>query len=201
MKLVVRLVNNDVVGTSDTNSQVRIHCVHLATTNAAKFFVVDDAVDRTFRYEPVGARWATARCWAPTVPGSPRGVAANATGVGGGWWTRAGTCGCTTDRDTGRRVEQANEQPDRPAGDHDQRYGPVAGGCGCQRGVYRYVGGATWPGGTGVGEQFVRAARGQHPPSDLVTDGTKIWVTDEGTDEVFVYSLAGVFGPLGAGQP
>jgi sugar lactone lactonase YvrE len=59
------------------------------------------------------------------------------------------------------------------------------------RRVVRYAGGAVRRSGTAAGTASFPLAAENTSPSDLVTDGATVWVTDDGASEVFVYDTAG----------
>jgi uncharacterized repeat protein (TIGR01451 family) len=192
-KLVVRLVNNDTDrGTgADTDTAVRIHCVHLTAADAAKFFVVDDAADATYRYDPAGTSLGNSPLLgADGDPASPRGAAANL----------AGTRVWVLDSARGVWVYDASGTPvgGWRAGDAltDPQGITMTGAdvwlvdAGSKR-VYRYAGAAAWTGGEATATGSFPLHADNANPTDLVTDGTSIWVTDADADEVFVYAVAG----------
>ena len=60
-----------------------------------------------------------------------------------------------------------------------------------QRAVVRYAGAAVRTTGVGVPASVFALDPTDASPSDLATDGSIIWVTDDARDEVFVYDASG----------
>ncbi|HEY8504511.1 MAG TPA: SdrD B-like domain-containing protein, partial [Gemmataceae bacterium] len=188
VKLIVRLVNND----DDTTTSVRVHCVDLATAAAAKFFVVDDAVDSTFRYDGAGGSLGNSPLLgANGAAAAPRGAASNAEGSRVWVVDASGTVWVYDGRGTpvgSWRAEDAGLTD--PQGVTTEGTDIWLIDAGSLR-VYRYAGAAALTGGSAAAAGSFALHADNERPSDLVTDGTKIWVTDSGSDEVFVYTLAG----------
>jgi hypothetical protein len=184
--LVFRLVNND----TDTGTTATIDSVGLPTTLApatpVKFFVADAGSDRSAQYtsEGVGAgAFALAT-------GSPSGIASDAAG------------------DTVWEVDQEAHQVDvySPSGSDEGSW--VASDATAPVGisvsgsdlwlvdratnrVLRYANGAGLRSGTATATTSFALAVGNTSPSDLVTDGSTIWVTDDASASVFVYDVTG----------
>jgi RHS repeat-associated protein/uncharacterized repeat protein (TIGR01451 family) len=188
VKLIVRLVNDDL----DDDTQVRVHCVDLATGAAAKFFVVDDAVDATYRYDSSGGPLGnTALLGANGQPASPRGAASNADGSRVWVVDAARTVWVYDGYGTPVGSWQAGD-----AALADPQGVTVSGGDvwlvdGATKKVYRYAGAAGRTSGTQSASSSFALHADDAQPTDLVTDGTRVWVTDDGTNEVFVYDLSG----------
>lgn len=186
--LVLRLINND----ADTGSTVKLAGYLLPTVTAeapVKFFVVDNGTDRTFRYgeegleagtfslgskaSPMGAASNPAgdRVW--VVDGSSKQVTVyGPTGNTLGAWTASDAVnpqGVTVDNGTLWLVDRSTLD------------------------VRRYVGGALRTSGVANATDGFALNSANASPSDLVTDGSTIWVTDDVLAEVFVYTMFGDF--------
>ncbi len=187
--LVLRLVNND----RDTGGTVAIRSVFLPAGSAAaeapvKFFVVDPAADRAFRYGEEGLS-ADSFALAATDARSS-GVASN----------RAGDTVWVVDRTT-KRVgvysAAGSELGGWTAADAVSPEGvSVSDGdlwladAGANR-VRRYTAGAGRRGGAAAEDGGFALDAANGAPSDLVTDGATVWVTDAAAASVFVYDTAG----------
>jgi RHS repeat-associated protein/uncharacterized repeat protein (TIGR01451 family) len=192
-KLVVRLVNNDTdrATGADTDTAVKVHCVHLTAADAAKFFVVDDAADATYRYDPAGKSLGNSPLLgADGNPASPRGAASNLAGTR--VWVLDSARGVWVYDASGTPVGgwRAGDALTDPQGVTTNGTDVWLVDAGSKR-VYRYAGAASWTGGEGTATGSFPLHADNANPTDLVTDGTTIWVTDAGTDEVFVYAVAG----------
>jgi RHS repeat-associated protein len=191
-ELVVRLVNNDDACHNDEDTHVLVHCVDVEADEAAKFFVVDDAVDSTFRYDPAGGPMGnSALLGANGAPASPRGTAAS--GDGSRVWVVDATRtvwvydGSGTPVGAWQATDAALTDPQGVTTNGTDIWLVDA----ATKRVYRYAYAAALTVGTAAAISSFALHSDNARPSDLVTDGTTIWVTDEGTDEVFVYSLTG----------
>ncbi len=184
--LIFRLVNND----SDRGSAVTLTSYALPTTVKAdapvKFFVVDAAADKTFRYGVEGL--SAGQFVLPA--GEVRGVASNP----------AGNTVWTVDRSTKQiRVFDAtgNTLGNWTASDAISPEGVTVNNGDLwlvDRGshtVRHYTGGAVRRSGAVVANDSFALAGDNTSPSDLVTDGSTVWVTDDGRAEVFVYDVSG----------
>jgi RHS repeat-associated protein len=193
-RLIFRLANND----TDNDTSVQIVSVTFpegATSpeesSSAKFFVVDAGLDSVFRYSATGNEQG-AFVAATGAAANSRGISSSA--AGDLLWTVDGTTFLVS------------------------VYGPS----GAQMGAWEALQLISPEGITVRGDDLwivdasrdavlffpdgaVRRAGAASPvssflleldngsPSDLVTDGTTIWVTDDVADKVFVYSLTGTF--------
>ena len=186
--LVFRLINND----RDTGSTVTIRSVGLPSTDVAispvKFFVVDPSTDTTYRYGDEGLTAGQSDLGQSV--GNARGVASNpagdtvwvvdattkqvsvfdASGVAKGSWTATDSVnpvGVTVQNGDLWLVDSATQR------------------------VNRYDGGAVRRDGMAQASNGFALDALNGSPSDLVTDGTTIWVTDDVAAKVFVYDVVG----------
>ena len=184
--LIFRLVNND----SDRGSTVTLTSYTLPTTvkvdAPVKFFVVDPAADKTFRYGVEGL--SAGRFVLPA--GEVRGVASNP----------AGDTVWTVDRSSKQiRVSDATGNPlgNWIASDALSPEGVTVNNGDLwlvDRGshtVRHYIGGAVRRSGAVAASDFFALSLDNSNPSDLVTDGGTVWVTDDVRAEVFVYDVSG----------
>ena len=185
--LVFRLIGNDI----DLESSVTLASVELPSGSAAeapvKFFVVNANSQTTFRYGEEGL--GGGHFVDPSLS-SPSGVASNPAGdkvwvvdsashqvrvygpTGGqlGAWVPSDAVtptGVTVDNGTLWLVDRALGK------------------------VLRYAGGAVMTEGTAASTSSFALDPANSSPSDLVTDGATVWVTDDSLAEVFVYDVAG----------
>ncbi len=190
-RLIFRLANDD----QDVGTSVRIVDVALpagaaplAENSSAKFFVVDATADAVFRYGSTGADLNDFAL--SPVAQNARGVASSADGSV--IWTIDGTT---------RRVHV--QGPDgtslgswrtsglsSPQGVTVHNNDLWAVDSDLNR-VVKFDGAVTRRSGESAPSSFFALDAANSSPSDLVTDGVSIWVTDDAADAVFVYSLAG----------
>jgi RHS repeat-associated protein len=185
--LVFRLIGND----TDLESSVTLASVELPSGFTAdapvQFFVVNADSQTTFRYGEEGLGGGH---FVDTSLASPTGVASNPAGdkvwvvdsashqvrvygpTGGqlGAWVASDAViptGVTVDNGTLWLVDRALGK------------------------VLRYTGGAVMAEGTAASTSSFALDPANSSPSDLVTDGATVWVTDDSLAEVFVYDVAG----------
>lgn len=186
--LVFRLVNND----SDTGSSATLQSVRLPSGTVAlaaqKFFVADAAAGTTFRYGVEGLAAGTFKL--PAGAATPRGVASNP--AGDTVWVID-----STTRKVGVYSADGTVKGSWQAADVTDPQGVTVNNGdlwlvdrGDKR-VRRYAGGAVLTSGvaTATSSFLLNAANGS--PSDLVTDGSTVWVTDDAKASVFVYGVDG----------
>jgi RHS repeat-associated protein len=188
--LIIRLVNND----ADTGSVVTVTGYSLPPADRGdapvKFFVVDAGSDRASRH---GVEGLAAGAF-PLAGSEPRGVASNPAGDRV-WVVDAGKDQVAV-YDAGGTAKGSWTAAD--AGDpqgvavHDGDLWLVDRG---SRRVLRYDGGAVRTAGTSAASSAFDLVPDNTSPSDLVTDGATVWVTDDARKEVFVYDGSGT--PLG----
>lgn len=191
-RLVFRLAGDD----QDTGTSVRIVDVALpdgatpvAETVAAKFFVVDATSDEVFRYGETGDDRGDFA--ASPMAENVRGVASAADGSV--IWTIDGV----TKRIHVQGPDGTSLGSWRTAGlvspqgvtVHGDDLWVVDAG---PNEVVRFTGGSLLRSGEAAPTSSFALDGENASPSDLVTDGTTIWVTDDSADSVFVYSVAGV---------
>jgi choice-of-anchor C domain-containing protein len=188
--LVFRMVNND----ADTGSAVTVTGYSLPTDDPTdaqvKFFVVDAGTNQASRY---GVEGLAAGAF-PLSMTDPRGVASNPAG------DRVWVVDATTDQITIFDVD-GNAIGSWTATDAGDPQGITVHNGNLwlvdleSHRVLRYDGGAVRI-ASSVASSFAFAlVPDNSSPSDLVTDGATVWVTDEALKSVFVYDVSGT--PLG----
>ncbi|HJZ57853.1 MAG TPA: hypothetical protein VKE74_23035, partial [Gemmataceae bacterium] len=153
-----------------------------------KFFVVDPAADRAFRYGPDGA--ATGSFALDGAAANARGAASNA--AGDRVWVIDGTTHAVTVQGADGRLlgswrAEGLVRPEDLATDGTDVWVVDAG----QRRVFRYLGGAEHTAGVALPASSFGLHADNGSPTGLATVGGVLWVTDDAADAVFVYDTAG----------
>ncbi|MFO0796118.1 MAG: putative Ig domain-containing protein [Gemmataceae bacterium] len=184
--LVFRLVNND----RDTGSAVTLATVALPSADpadaAVKFFVADAAADRAFRY---GAEGLDSGGFDTPGVGDVRGAASNPAGDRV-WLVDAATREVSVFGPAGGILGRWAADASDPQGVsvHNGDLWLVDRGT---QTVRRYAGGMGRTAGAAAADAAFALDAANASPSDLVTDGATVWVTDDGMAAVFVYDVAG----------
>ncbi len=155
---------------------------------ATKFFVVDAAADRVFRYQGSGAENGLFDL--PHGVTNPRGVASNVSGDT--VWVIDGSSHIVSVQGPdgtvrGRWLGVGLDDPQGITTDGSDMWIVDAG---LDR-IYHYVGAANATSGAVLPTGSFALHAENTSPSDLVTDGSAMWVIDDAADAVFVYTATG----------
>ncbi len=166
--------------------------------SAVKFYVVDSSAGTSFRYQDNGNPVDGAGLAAGNS--NPRGATSNAAGDRL-WVIEGGASGnvFVYNRDGSLRGSwqaQGLAQPEGLATDGDDLW--IVDAAPQQRRVLFYSGGATRTSGTQAETSSFALVAENASPTGITTDGTTIWISDDGADKVFVYDSTGVL--LGSWQ-